>query len=100
MSPLELPPLFKSFCLQSPLAPAVWRSCHSSSLSDGGVVEEEVVVVVVVVGGCVMCCDSGSQGWRAVTMRHHIAGLPGDEGSACQPCQEVLIGATRLAFTH
>ena len=51
-------------------------------------------------GGCMMCCDSGSQSWQAVTAWHHIAKLPEEEGSARQPSQEVLIGATRLAFAH
>lgn len=65
--------------------------CHPSLRTLGGgsmfgaAVSHPAAVKEVRAGGagavafwrCMMCCDSGSRGWRAVTMRHHIAGSPG-----------------------
>lgn len=65
--------------------------CHPSLRTRGGgstfgaAVSHPAAVTEVQAGGagavafwqCMMCCDSGSRGWRAVTMRHHIASSPG-----------------------
>lgn len=50
-------------------------------------------------GGGDGCWGRAMCGWL-VSKWHHIAGLPGDEGSVCQPCREAPITASSRAFTH